>query len=421
MTLSAPASTRRRLAARLGAVAVAAALAATTLAGCSSGASSGTKNITFLSWDGQAVIKPLVAKYEKENPGYTVTVSYSTPVAPYIQKLQTQLGSNSGPDVFIITAENKQQIMSNKLARDLSDQSWTSNLGSAEKATYTKGGKLYGSAVSSWGGGFLVNQELLTKAGVTEFPTTWQGFLDLCKKLKASGTQPYLEAGDGLSITIAALLGLQNAKLDGKMDQDIWDGKTTFAKSWTPAIKTWYEMFSEGILPSSVAGLTGDQVTQQFEQGKVAMMSTGSWGLAPVRQAAPDLKLAFEPVPGTTGTPYWAGAVSPGLAVNAKSKNSAAALKFLKFMQSKEGVEMYQKETSSITTTKDFTPKLDAALDTMVPDVRKGDFYLPAVSWIDHNDALGVQVTALIQQTISGKITPSELAAGMDEKLKSVR
>lgn len=403
---------------------VAVSATALALTGCSAGSDSsagGSKTITFLSWDTQTVMQPMIDLYEKQNPGYKVDVSYAPPVPQYISKLQTMLSANDAPDVFIITAENKTQLMDNGLVKDLSGLSWTSNLADAARAAYTKDGKLYGSATGSWGGGILVNKDILAKYGFTTPPKTWDDFLAMCKKLKDDGINPFLEAGDGVPVTLAALIGVQNQKIGGDVTNKIWAGKTTFAKAWTPAIQDWYKMYSEGLVPRTVAGLTGDQVNQEFEQGQVAMMGTGSWGLSGVQQAAPNLKLEFWPVPSASGENFWCGAVNPGLAINAKSKNVAAAEKFLEFMQTKAAVQKYQDLTQSIMTTKDFTPSLNAALDLMVPDIRAGKFYLPAVDFPTNSDSMSTQATALLQQTIQGQISPLQFAQGLDQKLASVK
>ncbi len=84
-------------------------------------------------------------------------------------------------------------------------------------------------------------------------------------------------------------------------------------------------------------------------------------------------------------------------------------------------MEVYQKQTQSITTTADFTPTLDPALSTMASAVRDGKFYLPQVSWPDHSDVMNSEATALLQQLIAGKITPEDVGTGMDAKLQSTK
>ena len=60
---------------------------------------------------------------------------------------------------------------------------------------------------SSWGGGILYNKDLLAKVGFSKPPQTWDEFLALCHKLKDAGITPFLEATDGIPVTVAALVG----------------------------------------------------------------------------------------------------------------------------------------------------------------------------------------------------------------------
>jgi raffinose/stachyose/melibiose transport system substrate-binding protein len=413
---------RRRRKLSLGAMATGAVLAAVaTLTGCSdtSGGATG-QTVSFYSWDNEATMKPVLDEFKKANPDINVQVSYGTPVQGYISTLQTRLNSGTAADVFIITAENKTDIMNNGLAKDLSAEPWINNIADAAKSTYSKDGKIYGAATASWGGGILYNKDLLAKVGFTAPPATWDDFLDLCRKLKDAGITPFYEPADGISLSLAALLGIQNQSLGGTMDADIWAGKSSFAKAWTGPLQDWAKLFTENLEPSSVAGLTGDQISSEFARGSVAMIGTGSWALGSVRKSAPNMELAFMPVPGTSGS-YWAGAVSPGYAINAKSDHQAAAGKLVEFLQSKAGVGLYQKQTAAITTTKDYTPQLDPALSSMVPAVREGKFYLPQVTWPTNSAAMNTEAVSLLQQLIQGQSTPEKVAAALDAKLKALQ
>lgn len=393
---------------------------AAAVTGCgSTGGSGDQKTVSFYSWDNAAMMKPVLDEFKKENPSIKLDVSYGTPVQGYISTLQTRLNSGTAADVFIITAENKADVMNGGFAKDLSGEPWIGNIADAAKATYTKDGKVYGAATASWGGGILYNKDLLAKVGVTSPPATWDDFLALCKKLKDAGVTPFYEPADGISVSLAALLGLENEASGGTMDADIWAGKTSFAKTWTEPLQQWDMLFTEHLESPSVAGLTGDQVMSEFEKGKVAMIGTGSWALGSIQKAAPDLHVAFMPVPGDSDT-YWAGAVSPGYAINAKTTHLSAAEKLVEFLQSKAGVELYQKQNAAITTTKDYTPQLDPALDSMVPAVRSGKFYLPQVSWPTNAAAMNTEAVSLLQQVIQGQTSPAKATAALDAKLSSL-
>ncbi len=366
------------------------------------------------------MMKPVLDAFQEENPDIKLEVSYGTPVDGYVQTLQTRLGSGTAADVFIITAENKQAIMDGGFAKDLSSQPWIDNIAQAARDTYTTDGKVYGAAVASWGGGILYNQDLLAEVGATEPPATWDEFLDLCKKLKDAGIAPIYDGGSGISVILAALLGLENQALGGDMDAQIWAGETTFEETWTDAVTEWYRLFTEDLVPTTVTGLTGDQVTSEFQTGQVAMITTGSWALGSVQAGAPDLKLGFWPIAGASES-YWAGAVSPGYAINAKTEHEEAAETFVEFLQSKEGVELYQQQNQSITTTADYAPELNPALDLMAADVREGRFYLPQVSWVTDSAALNSEVGAQLQRLILGEIEPADVGAALDAKLASLQ
>src|SRR5688572_2806427 len=174
----------------LGMVAAGTVLAAVAaLTGCSgaSGGPNGQETVSFYSWANETTMKPVLSEFKKQNPDINLQVSYGTPVQGYISTLQTRLNSGTAADVFIITAENKTEIMNGGFAKDLSGEPWISNIAEAAKASYSKDGKIYGAATASWGGGILYNKDLLAKVGFTAPPATWDDFLTLCKKLKDAG------------------------------------------------------------------------------------------------------------------------------------------------------------------------------------------------------------------------------------------
>lgn len=406
---------RRRTVAAL----IPAALATTGLAACSGNASdSSTTTVSYLSWDSEQLMRPLIDDFEAQHPDIEIEFSWAPPVAEYIQTLQTRVSAGTAPDVFIITAENRTQIMEAGAAADLAGEPFMSNIADTAKATYTKDGAVYGMATNSWGGGIVYNEELLQEAGITAPFDTWEEFVDACHTLKDSGVKPYLDSIDSVPVLLSAMLGQENVRAGGKMDEEIFDGTSSFADTWTEPLTRYQGLVDDGILDQSAVALAGDQVVQEFAAGRVAMISTGSWTPGTIRDAAPDLRFRFIAVPGMSeGDGYWAGAVSPGFAISSESENKDAALAFLEFMQSAKTLKAYNEATGVITTTKDFTPRVDDSLTDMSEAVRAGDFYLPMSSWPRAQDALQTQATALLQQMVQGSITPEQVASGMDDEL----
>jgi raffinose/stachyose/melibiose transport system substrate-binding protein len=413
---------RRRLAAALVAVST-----AITMAACggspsgSSDQSTGTGTLTFFSWDSEQTMAPIIGEFEKQNPGIKVEFSSAPPVAEYISTLQARILSGTAADVFAIAAENKTNLIDNGAVVDLTDEPFMAKLAQFNKDTYGKDGRSYGASISSWGGGIVYNKKLLAKAGVKEFPKSWDEFLALCSKLKDQGVKyPFLESVQAMPIVVAAFVGAESAASGGTLDQKIFDGSSTFAATWTEPLTRWNELYTKGLVPKDVVGLTGDQVRDEFTSGRAAMIPAGPWEVSPIKKANPDLDFEMELVPGMRGPePYIAGAASPGLAINAKAKNLEAAKKFIAFYTDAKAVAMYNKATDAITTTTDFKPVIDKSLNPIVEPVRAGQIYLPQIAWQRCQDALNLEATAQLQQMVQGKTSPGDAAAALDTKLKN--
>nr|WP_255421973.1 extracellular solute-binding protein [Tessaracoccus sp. MC1627] len=389
--------------------------------GEASGETEGSTTLTLLSWDGEAVMQPVIDAFEEAHPEITLDVSYSPPVAEYIQTLQTRVLSGTAPDVFLIAAENKTNLIDGEHVLDLAGEPFMEGIPDMNQRTYGRDGAVYGLSVSSWGSGIMYNVDMLKEVGWSTPPETWDEFLELCQSLKESGVEtPYLEALDGIPTALVAFLGARDASQDFQMDARIFDGESSFVEEWTPSLEQYNRLFTEGVETSSVTGLKPDQIIDEFATGRVAMFPAGPWNVAGIREKAPDLNIAMMQVPGTEdGEPYLAGAASPGWAINPESDNIDAAKAFLTFMVSEEGISTYQEASNGITVTPNFEPAIDEAFEPLVPMIREGQFYLPQIAWTRAEDVLNVEATAQIQLMALGQATPEQVAAALDAKLSA--
>jgi raffinose/stachyose/melibiose transport system substrate-binding protein len=401
--------------------AVAACALAGALGACGDGTGGGDANtLTFFSWDDEETMSPYIKSFEAENPGVKIQFSTAPPVAEYIAALQTRVLAGTAADVFYIAAENKSKLIEGKHVVDLTDEPFMNNIAPFNKDTYSAEGRAYGMSLSSWGAGILYNKDLLAKAGAETVPQTWDEFLGLCADLKAAGVTPYLEAGDGMSIPLSAFLGARSAEDGGTMDEKIFNGQSSFARTWVQPLTEWSELWQRDLVTKDVVGLTGEQVRDEFANGRVAMIPTGPWDISALREAAPDMRFAMALVPAIPGgMPYLSGAASPGLAINAKAKNPELARKFLTFMGKASTVEQVNKLQAAITTTTDYEPTIDPALEAIGGPVREGKIYLPQIAWPRQEDVLNVEAVAQLQRMIRGEITPKQVAEALDAKLKS--
>jgi len=415
---------RRRITAAVAAVASVA--LAVTLAGCSTSASSnasgsGKGTVTFLSWDAKATMQPLIDEFQKENPGIKIAFSYAPPVDTYTTTLTKRLLAHNATDVFILGNHTQQAGGGYVKSLDGTAAAKVQSPFGTKMNTYK--GHVYGISVATWGGGFLVNKTLAAKAGVTEAPQTWDDLVTDLKKFKAAGITGLQEAGDGTTTTIMGLIGRADLNSGGNMDADIFTGKTNFSKAWTPAIKEWESLYTQGLVNSSAAGLTGPQIVSEFDNQQVAMITTGSWQVASSRKALPaGTELDYWPIPSSFGAPYWAGAASPPYTINSKAKNPMGAQKFVDFLASKKGVEMYANETGSIMTTSNYKQTLDPALTGMYADVVKGNVWCTWQAWPGTNsDPLDQTLVANMQKVQLGQESAADLTKALDTEWASLK
>ncbi|BDZ41406.1 ABC transporter substrate-binding protein [Paraoerskovia sediminicola] len=400
--------------------AAALALTLTACSGSDSGESDGVTTVTLLSWTGEEQMTPVIEDFEASNPDVKIEASYSPPVAEYIQTLQTRVLSGTAPDVFLIAAENKTNLIDAGSVIDLAGEPFMENIAEFNRETYGRDGAEYGLSTSSWAAGYAYNKEMLAEVGYDGIPETWDEFLEMCKKLQDAGHTPFLESVDQMPTTVSAMVGAKTAEMDPSVDDLIFSGESTFEEQWTPIVEEYNRLYTEGIVSSDVVALDGDQVRDEFANERVAIINAGPWIIGAVKEANPELDFTFGQIPGLAdGAPYQAGAASPGYAINSASDEAhqEAAKTFLAYLSSPQGVEVMQAQTNDVTVTDDFEPPVDPVFEPMVEPIRSGDLYLPMISWQRSEDILNVEAVAQMQRMIQGQIEPVDVTKAMDAKL----
>lgn len=322
------------------------------LAACGGSADAGKTTISFLSWDNEQIMKPFIDEFEKENPDIKVDFGYAPPTNEYIQTLQTRLVGNQAPDVFVITSENKNDLIDNGYALDMTGKSYVKKLSQANKDFLSRDGKLYGQSISSWAAGIAYNKDLLGQVGYDSVPATWDEFLDLCGKLKNKGITPYIESlGDGNDRIPDSFMGAVYAK-DG-VDVTTLADKTpsTPGANEKDCVKAWMKVYEKGYASRDNVGVSGDDAKTQFANGQVAMYTTGVWDFSAFEGASFDWGFARIPALDKNHEQYSQGSPSPGLTIYSKLKGDKlkAAEKFLDFMVSDWALKQRSKNGDAIT------------------------------------------------------------------------
>ena len=393
------------------------------LAACGSDADAGKIRLSYLSWDNEQTSKPYIDEFEKENPDIKIDFSYAPPTSEYISTLQTRLVGNQAPDVFIITSENRDDLIDNGYAKDLTDESFMKNISQANKDFVGRDGKTYGMSITSWVSGIAYNKDLLKQVGYDEPPANWDDFLKLCKKLKNAGIEPFLEPNadepsrfiDAFQGSILEKKGVDPTTLSTQDNQ-------TPGTDELEAVKEYIRLYDEGGVTRDTVGISGDDMKTQFTNGQVAMIVDGAWDFATFEQAGMNWDFAPMPKLGDDYTQYAQGSASPAWAIYAKLDGDKlkAAEKFLDFMVSDWSLKQRSKNGDAITVEGFTSDVAEQYKDVYENNVKTGKYFL-ITNFYANPDVLNSTNTAEIQQLVQGTITVDQWAKNIDAKMAAAQ
>ncbi|MFJ8045720.1 ABC transporter substrate-binding protein [Kitasatospora sp. NPDC096147] len=415
----------------ISALAVAATLA---LSSCSSGDSGstgtgGTTTLKVIGWKGgpaePAKIKEINAAFEAAHPNIKIDYVYQPANDPYTQKLNAAFLGGKAEDVVMTNTANAARWGKSGYLMDLSDQAWVADLALPAKQLATvDGNKLIAQPSEMVGIGLFSNLEILASVGITKAPASWPEFLDALNALKKAG-KPGLALPDkeGWSVD-AAINATASSEVYAKTadwNQKFAARETTFAAEpgWKNSIDKILSLGQKGLIDyKEQLGISDfGQGPQDFKAGKSAFLLQGSWALADIAKDVPKVQLSAWPGGDSAATNGAMNAVGTMWAVNAKTKNAAAAKEYLKFWSTKAALDQYltaESAFSPFTTVP--SPKVPNA-EPYVATVDAGRFFvLPENSW-----AGGASQTAMqnaVQALLLGQKNVDQTLAAFDAAAK---
>jgi raffinose/stachyose/melibiose transport system substrate-binding protein len=412
---------------------VAAMTATALLAACSGGtnaasgkSSAGGGTLTLASVD-QGSIEDVVKAFEAANPG--VTVRYTTSGADqYQQQIRTQLASGTAPDVMSVWPGNGNPGATYVLAKpgyllDLSDQPWAAKLPEAVKTVAQYDGKTYNAVFGLNAIGAVYNRQALEKAGLTP-PGTWTELLAFCRAAAAKGTPAFalgIQDNWVTQLVAYALVATLVYGPDRDFDKKMQAGQATFAGSaWTTALAKYQEMDRTGCFQKKPLGTSYEATQALAATGKTLGLVQGNWVVALLKAKNPTGTFILKPLPATDDPAHFLmpAAAGAGYGVNAKAKNKELALKFVNYVMSPAGMNLFVKKQGGV-------PALPDTGFTVDPSLREVATFINTNRTVPFMDQLWpnakVQQTMLsgLQEIFSGQSTPDKLLAAMDADYKA--
>jgi ABC-type glycerol-3-phosphate transport system substrate-binding protein len=326
--------------------------AATIAAICLIGAAHAADPVTlhfWVAWDPQnadgIAAKAEIAAYEQSHPGITIDVQNITYDALH-SKLLTALAGGDAPDLSWGLPEWLGELSRMGALRDMTEDAkpWAD-----EKAVYPSvidalsiDGHLL--AMPHYLGirALLVHQDMLTAAGVSAPPKTWDELIADAKAIKAkTGKYGFGIAGAGVRspqelIMYLAQNGVSLAERqpDGKYKNTWLDDKAKLAKA-TEVFAFYKSLIKEGAINPDGASWGWEEEDTNFGLGQYAMVVDGAWMESREKEnpeAMKDVTIAAPPYKAQPATFF---EINPFYVYKA-GKHPKETWDFVTFMNSKE-------------------------------------------------------------------------------------
>jgi len=313
----------------------------------------------------KALNQTFADEYMKAHPGVKIEITVLENEA-FKTKLTTVMQSGNPPDLFHswgggVMAEYAKAGLLRDISKYVKGTAFGNSMAPGVWEVYSYDGKVYGAPNDMGGITFWYNKDLLAKVGYSSFPTDYDDFLTLVKKLKAAGITP-IALGGGDKWPAMHMWSYMALRLGGgQLFQDTFSGKNkkgfsdpTFVKA-AQMIADLAKMgaFQEGFLAASY----GDEGAL-MGNGKAAMELMGQWAPNVERDSSTDKKgigdkLGCAPFPSIKGGIGKVTDVIGGGNGYTVGKNAPdAAVDFLMFLNSKENNIRIAQSNGAIATVK---------------------------------------------------------------------
>lgn len=348
---------KRLVSAMLTAV-IAAAMMTSCGADAGSGAGTGGGTTDLLLWmppyaaDGEALdqewwSETLSPWATENNVNLTIEI---IPWGNYSEKYLTAFSSGQGPDVGYMYQEMYNDFIDMGALEPLGQ--YFSEEDTADYIYYDMGmikGDQYALPMIVGNARVLFfNMDILEKAGVTELPSTWDELVDVCKKIKDSNQEGVIPFGQGWAEPSIGGLNEIYYPYMWQAGGDIFDenGEIALMKNdgAVKAAQFLYDLrFTHEVLVDATMGLTGSDVRDQFEAGKVGVIMGSTNYATRFDNAGVNWDFVASLEDEQKGTMIAADA----LIMNSASKNKELAADLMKYMTSPDIMEKFHKEISA--------------------------------------------------------------------------
>ncbi|WP_179232688.1 ABC transporter substrate-binding protein [Paenibacillus rigui] len=322
-------------------------------------------------------------KYE-EKTGNKVEIQALPSGEDYGRLLLTRFSTKDYPDLFYMDPGTKQYVKfrADEELYDFTNDEVLGRVTDSIKQFQTLNGKVYGIPWGSSGGmGFYYNKELFQKLGL-QVPNNYADLLTIMDKLKAAGVTPMYEAvKDAWPVQVFSLAAWSTF-VDPAIGKDGADKleRNELKLADIPQLKDvfqrQYDLKSKGYYQNNPLAGSYDEQQDLFGKGQVGMvLQLESMLPALAKKFGDDFvrtKVGFFPMP--SDKDQGVATITPPnqLMVPKDGKKVKAAVELVKFMTSKEALDIWYKANPGVPVYKEATAQLYPAQEDVVKYTQAG-------------------------------------------------
>lgn len=312
---------------------------------------SASDTISFAHWraEDQQVFDQVIAGFTKAHPGAGVKQDISPSADYQSSAIQRLRGGEVGDAFTAFRGAQFEDMVSAGLFAELGGQDFVSSYSDSFTSVGQKDGTQYGLPYQVVFLMPIYNVDLFEKAGVSELPKDWDGFLALCETLKGAGVTPIAWPGgdSGNAAQLFNSMTMNNAPSED-FGTRIEAGELKVTDDW---FLTTLQQYAElaPYMQKNASGSAPEPLQQLFAQEKAGMLATGSYHIAATRALGAEFAMDLvAPITTSAGEATYEGVHNATfiLGVNSSSDKQETAVAWLEHLSDPEVAGQYANGTA---------------------------------------------------------------------------
>jgi multiple sugar transport system substrate-binding protein len=352
--------------------------------------------------------------FEAANPDVKIKFTY-IPFADLVKTTLQMAQVHKPPGISCIDNPDVRFVAKSGVLKDISASvaklpTWQDTY-PGPKHSVTEGEKVYGVPIGSNSLAIFSNKKMLSDAGITDPPKTWDELKDDAAKLTKSPVY-------GLVFSAT-----NTEESTWQFEPFLWsNGGSLLDLNSTPAkqaLQLWVDLIQKGSVSKDCVNWNQGDVANQFISGQAAMMVMGPWMLGQVHKSGLDFEVTPMPVPKEGEKPVVPLGGEVWCVMKGDPKVEAAALKFIEFVQDPDRLEKLCNTFNYISSVRSVAKKQGEANPELEPFVQQMDTARarPEEGGANYTKVSLAARTA-IQQAITGQATVDAALAEAANKIK---